>query len=149
MDGAALHVHPGDQLRLDRLDLAVRGRVLNPKIKGVLVADDVFHDREARRVALGLDHLLVFPLAGTVRRKEAGRLCAGAVHNVLDVAGDGLDGGVAFPFPFLGDLLELLKEHLDRAQVGGEPLVKPNVFNDGPLLVGEAWEGGFLPGPSA
>lgn len=111
----------------------------------MLVADHVLHDLETRRVPLALEHLLVLPLPGTVGRKVAGRLSTPAVHEVLDVPGDRLDAGVAPPAPALPHFLELLVEHFDRAQVGGEAAVEPDVFNERLLLVREAREGGFLP----
>ena len=143
-DRPAPHVHPCDELRADGLDFPVRGNPLNPKVEGVLVADHVLHDLEARRVPLALEHLLVLPLPGAVGREVAGRLCAPAVHEVLDVPGDRLDAGVALPAPALGDFLKLLIEHLNRPQVGGEAVVEPDVFNERLLLVREAWEGCLL-----
>ncbi|MPM57601.1 hypothetical protein SDC9_104423 [bioreactor metagenome] len=110
----------------------------------MLVADDVFHNREACRVALCLDHLLIFPVSGAVGGEVVSRRCSGGVHNVLDVPGDRLNGGIALPGPLLGNLLELLEKHLNRAQVRGEPLVKPYIFNDRFLLVGETWKGSLF-----
>ena len=141
-DRPAPHVHPCDELRADGLDLPVRGDPLNPKVEGVLVADDVLHDLEARRVALALEHLLVLPLPGAVGREVAGRLSASAVHEVLDVPGDRLDAGVVLPAPALGDLLELLVEHFDRSQVGREAPVEPYILNGRLLLIRETREGG-------
>lgn len=141
-DRPAPHVHPCDELRADGLDLPVRGDPLNPKVEGVLVADDVLHDLEARRVALALEHLLVLPLPGAVGREVAGRLSAPAVHEVLDVPGDRLDAGVVLPAPALGDLLELLVEHFDRSQVGREAPVEPYILNERLLLIRETREGG-------
>ena len=143
-DRPAPHVHPCDELRADGLDLPVRGDPLNPKVEGVLVADDVLHDLEARRVALTLEHLLVLPLPGAVGRKVAGRLCSSGVRDMLDIACDRLDAGVTLPAPALGNLLELLVEHFNRAQVGCEAPVEPNVFNECLLLVRETWEGGLF-----
>ena len=143
-DAAALHVHPGAQLRADGLDLAVRCRPLYPEVEGVLVAHDVLHDLEARCVAAGLDHLLVLPLPRPVGGEVAGRLRARGVHEVLDVAGDGLNGWVALPSAPLCLFLEPLVEHLDRAQVGGEAAVEPDVFDEGLLLRRQAREGSRL-----
>ena len=145
-DCPGLHIHPGDELRADGLDLAVRGCPLYPQVEGVLVADDVLHDLEARRVPASFEHHLVLPLPRAVGGEVAGRRRAPGVHEVLDVAGNRLDAGVVLPPSALGDLLELLVEHLDRAQVGGEAAVEPYIFHDRPLLVREAGEGGLLPG---
>lgn len=108
----------------------------------MLVAHHVLHDLEARRVPPPLEHLLVLPLPNPVRREVAGRLRARLVHDVLDVPGNRLDAGVALPAPALGNLLELLVEHFDRAQVGGEAAIEPDVFNERLLLIRETREGG-------
>lgn len=143
-DAAALHVEPCGQDGPDGLDLAVGGRPLHPEVEGVLVADDVLHHLQARGVALALDHHLVLPLPEAVGGEVPGRLRALHIHEVLDIPGDGLDGGVALPLPALRLCLEAFIEHLDRAQVGGEAFVEPDVLDDGLLLVGEAREGARL-----